>query len=166
MATRQSKKVQNAEVQNAAKPSAASGAPRRSTKVAGSAAGAVKVVPSSVAAGTNLAVIRGVINRIPELRVLASGDEILNLDLTIRGEDGPTESVPVVWVNPPAAAHKLHEGQDVVVLGRIRRRFFRAGGSTGSRTELCAHRIVPSGANAKIRDLLATPIAELFQATR
>lgn len=125
-----------------------------------------KVVQSSIVAGTNLAVIRAVINRVPELRVLASGDEILNFDMTIRGEDGPAESVPVVWINPPAAGHKLGEGQDVVVLGRIRRRFFRAGGSTGSRTELCAHRIVPSGANAKVRDLLGTPIAELFQATR
>jgi single-strand DNA-binding protein len=120
-------------------------------------------VDSSVARGTNIVIVRAVINRVPESRVLASGDDVLAFDMTIRAEGGPAESVPVIWTNPPAAAHNLAEGDDVVVLGAIRRRFFRSGGTTASRTELNASRIVPAGARAKVRSVLESVLGSLAE---
>ena len=53
-----------------------------------------------VPCGTNLVVLRGALRRDPEYRTLPSGDELLSFDLTIREDDLPAETVPVVWLNP------------------------------------------------------------------
>ncbi|CAB4612053.1 unannotated protein [freshwater metagenome] len=136
--------------------------PKKAAPTPGRSGGAIaRTVDSSVARGTNLVIVRAVINRVPESRVLASGDEVFAFDMTIRAEGGPAESVPVIWTNPPAAAHNLAEGDDVVVLGAIRRRFFRSGGTTASRTELNASRIVPAGARAKVRSVLESALGSL-----
>ncbi|MEX1218085.1 MAG: single-stranded DNA-binding protein [Acidimicrobiales bacterium] len=113
-----------------------------------------KEVTEVLPIGTNLVILRGCIRRDPEFRVLPSGDEALSLDLTIQGRDMPNESVPVVWHNPTAAAASLAEGDEIVVIGRIRRRFFRTGGATSSRTEVIAERVVSARAAARIRTLL------------
>ena len=94
-------------------------------------------------AGTNLVVLRGVLSRDPEARQLPSGDALVAYDVTVRPDpaagDAPrAESVPVAWFDPPAAATAMAAGDDVVVVGRVRRRFFRAGGATASRTEVVA----------------------------
>ena len=137
--------------------------PKKGTPTQSRPAGALaRTVDSSVARGTNLVIVRAVINRVPESRVLASGDEVLAFDMTIRAEGGPAESVPVIWTNPPAVAHNFAEGDDVVVLGAIRRRFFRSGGTTASRTELNASRIVPAGARAKVRSVLESALGSLI----
>ncbi len=60
------------------------------------------------------------------------------LDVTVRSDEGPAESVPVAWFEAPAAADGGTVGDEVVVVGRVRRRFFRAGGATASRTEVVA----------------------------
>ena len=114
-----------------------------------------------VPAGSNLVVLRGLIRRDPEFRVLASGDELMSLDLTVRSDEGPAESVPVVWPNPAAAAVKFVEGDDVVVVGRIRRRFFRAGGSTATRTEVHADKILSARSGVRIRSALEPRVEEL-----
>jgi single-strand DNA-binding protein len=95
----------------------------------------------------NLVVLRGALSRPPEARELRSGDLIVSYDVTVPGRDGgPAESVPVVWFAPPAgaAAADLDPGTEVVVVGRVRRRFFRADGSTQSRTEVVADRVLPA----------------------
>ena len=114
-----------------------------------------------VPAGSNLVVLRGLIRRDPEFRVLASGDELMSLDLTVRSGEAPAESVPVVWPNPAAAAVKFIEGDDVVVVGRIRRRFFRAGGSTATRTEVHADKILSARSGVRIRSALEPRVEEL-----
>ena len=114
-----------------------------------------------VPAGSNLVVLRGLIRRDPEFRVLASGEELMSLDLTVRSDDGPAESVPVVWPNPAAAAVKFVEGDDVVVVGRIRRRFFRAGGSTATRTEVHADKILSARSGVRIRTALEPRVEDL-----
>ncbi len=96
------------------------------------------------APGTNLAVLVGSLSRAPEVRVLPSGDEVLTLDVTIRSEGRPTDSVPVAWTGAPAAAGRWSAGDEVLVVGRVRRRFFRAGGVTQSRTEVTATVAVPT----------------------
>lgn len=114
-----------------------------------------------VPVGSNLVVLRGLIRRDPEFRVLASGDDLMSLDLTVRSDDGPAESVPVVWPNPAAAAVKFVEGDDVVVVGRIRRRFFRAGGSTATRTEVHADKILSARSGVRIRTALEPRVEDL-----
>jgi hypothetical protein len=101
--------------------------------------------------GTNLVLLRGEIRHDPEFRVLPSGDEMLTCDLTVRAAGAPAESVPVAWLEPPASAAALGAGDDVVVVGRVHRRFFRTGGTTTSRTEVRADRIVRARATARVR---------------
>lgn len=160
-----------ATTQRSASPSRRGAASTRSTATTQSTAStrstaSVPLITSSastelVPAGSNLVVLRGLIRRDPEFRVLASGDELMSLDLTVRSDEGPAESVPVVWPNPAAAAVKFVEGDDVVVVGRIRRRFFRAGGSTATRTEVHADKILSARSGVRIRTALEPRVEDL-----
>jgi len=94
--------------------------------------------------GTNLALLVGRLSRPPELRTLPSGDELLSLEVTVRPATGPAESVPVAWHGAPSAASSWPAGHAVLVVGRVRRRFFRAGGVTQSRTEVVATTVIPT----------------------
>ena len=94
--------------------------------------------------GMNVVVVRGSLTRPPEERVLANGDRQVGLEVTVRPEGGKAESVPVVWADPPASVLSWEPPAEVVVVGRVRRRFFRAGGSTQSRTEVVAETVVPA----------------------
>src|SRR5690348_6521842 len=102
----------------------------------------------------NIVVVAGRLSSTPVSRVLPSGDEVLNLEVTVPGDDGPAESVPVAWTGPPAWAGDLDTGHPVVVLGRVRRRFFRAGGTTQSRTEVVAEQVVPAGRRRQVAGVL------------
>ena len=86
----------------------------------------------------NVAVVRGTITSAPRERTLPSGDTVTNLEVTTRIAAGAC-SVPVVVHD---AAPPLGQGDEVVVIGRVVRRFFRAGGITQSRTELVATRVL------------------------
>ena len=114
--------------------------------------------------GTNLVVLRGALSREPEVRALPSGSTLVAYELTVRAE-GPdaarAESVPVCWFDPPAAATGFAEGADVVVVGRVRRRFFRAGGATASRTEVVADRVLSARSTARCREAVCRALAQL-----
>jgi single-strand DNA-binding protein len=93
----------------------------------------------------NVVVLQGSLSRPPEARELPSGDLLVNYEVTVpAGEDRRAESVPVCWFDAPAGAVDLEPESEVVVVGRVRRRFFRAGGSTQSRTEVVAQQVVPA----------------------
>jgi single-strand DNA-binding protein len=94
--------------------------------------------------GTNLSVLVGTLSRPAERRELPSGDEVLTLEVTVRPDGLPAESVPVAWLGAPVAAQRWAAGEEVLIVGRVRRRFFRAGGVTQSRTEVVASRAVPT----------------------
>jgi single-strand DNA-binding protein len=96
------------------------------------------------APGTNLSVLVGTLSRPAEVRPLPSGDDVLALEVTVRPEGAPAESVPVAWIGAPAAAARWGVGEEVLVVGRVRRRFFRAGGATQSRTEVAATLAMPT----------------------
>jgi single-strand DNA-binding protein len=66
--------------------------------------------------------------------------------------DHPTGriTVPVAWFDPPAKA-SFEAGAEVVVTGYVRRRFFRSGGATQSRTEVVADTVVPANSRARAR---------------
>ena len=91
----------------------------------------------------NVAVVSGVLSSDAQVRELASGDVVVSYEVTVRVE-GDTSSVPVAWFGAGDKAVLLHEGDAVVAVGSVRRRFFTAGGRTQSRTELVADRVHPA----------------------
>ncbi len=102
----------------------------------------------------NVVVLQGTLSRPAAVRRLPSGDELLALEVTVRPVEGPADTVPVVWPGAPAGAHLLAAGDAVVVSGRVRRRYFRAGGATASRTEVVAESVLPAGQRRRVRTLL------------
>lgn len=113
----------------------------------------------------NIVVLNGVLARPASTTELPSGTRLVGLELTVRCGGGPAESVPVVWFDPPAWATSLDTGADLVVLGRVRRRFFRAGGVTQSRTEVVAARVVRAPARSRVASLLSEATAAIEEAT-
>lgn len=100
----------------------------------------------------NVCIVRGVLSRPPEVRELRSGGVVVEYDVSVAAHDGrPTETVPVVWFEAPEPARQLEPGEVVVVVGRVRRRFFRAGAGVQSRTEVVADKVV-LGRRAKVAE--------------
>lgn len=102
----------------------------------------------------NLAVLVGCLSRDPRRVDLPSGAHLLQLDVTVRDGAGPAATVPVAWFDPPARSSRLVAGREVVVVGEVRRRFFRAGPALASRTEVVAARVEPTSAPAGVRRAL------------
>jgi len=93
---------------------------------------------------TNVAVLIGRLARPAEARDLPSGDRLVSYEVTIPRTTGRAESVPVVWFDAPASAGDYDVDEKVVVVGRVRRRFFQTPGGTQSRTEVVADAVVPA----------------------
>ena len=116
----------------------------------------------------NVVVLRGRVSSEPNLRELGSGSVVMNIDLTTRVNDVNT-SVPLVWFDPPAKA-QFAEGDEVCLVGTVRRRFFRSGGSTQSRTEVVVEHLGRSSDKRSLaaqRKWLASAMgAEAFEGLR
>jgi single-strand DNA-binding protein len=102
----------------------------------------------------NLAVVRGAVSNEPQRRELPSGGAAVQFDVTTRlfADGRPVSvSVPIAWNDPPEAAiGAISAGAEVVVVGTVRRRFFRVGGVTQSRTEVVAESVVPAGRRKQV----------------
>lgn len=103
----------------------------------------------------NVSVIQGRLSSRPTQRVLPSGDCVTQLEVSVYREKAANDTVPVAWINAPKNAEQLDIGTEVLVLGRVRRRFFRAGGFTQSRTEVVAEKVQPFRRNQQAEKLLA-----------
>jgi len=103
----------------------------------------------------NLVVLDGVLAKPAQHRELPSGSRLLTLEVTTRRVDGTAEPAPVAWFDAPAWATSLDEGTSVVVIGRVRRRFFRVGGVTQSRTEVVAERVLRASEVKRARAAMA-----------
>jgi single-strand DNA-binding protein len=114
----------------------------------------------------NLVALHGRLARPAEQRVLPSGSHVVSIELTVRRDGAPAETVPVSWIDAPAWASVLDADAEIVVIGRVRRRFFRAGGVTQSRTEVVAETIVPAASVKRARGALAKAGAQLDDAAR
>ena len=73
----------------------------------------------------NVVLLRGVVERAPEVRQLADGTELAVLDVRTEVASGRA-TAPVAWVTNGQPLPEV--GTEVVVTGHVRRRFFRAGG--------------------------------------
>ena len=113
---------------------------------------------------TNVVVLCGRLSRPAALRSLPSGDQLLELEVSVRREGDRADTAPVVWPDAPASAAALDVEEEVVVVGRVRRRFFRAGGSTQSRTEVIAEVVVPASETRRARAVLARAAEQLAPA--
>jgi single-strand DNA-binding protein len=118
---------------------------------------------STSSTSINLAVLRGTVSSDPLHRELASGDLVVQFDVTtVRSGGGPKVSVPVSWPNPPSADLRALEAElEVLVVGAVQRRFFRAAGLTQSRTEVVAERVVPVRRTRTVSSLLDAAAASL-----
>jgi single-strand DNA-binding protein len=103
----------------------------------------------------NVVVLRGAVKGEPVERALPSGGVVVQFDIATRLEGGSCSAPITITDPPPAVRDVIIDGTCVIVLGGIRRRFFRVGGQTQSRTEVVATRIVPARRRAAIRRLLA-----------
>lgn len=112
----------------------------------------------------NLVALEGRLARPAAERLLPSGSRLLSLEVTVPRPDGPAETVPVAWFEAPATAATWDTNRQVVVVGRVRRRFFRAGGVTQSRTEVVAETVLPATAVQRSRRALAAAAATLESA--
>ena len=107
----------------------------------------------------NIVILHGVLSREPDVRELPSGDHVATFDVTVRDEGLDTDVVPVAWLGASAAAlDRLVAGGEVVVTGRVRRRWFRAGGATQSRTEVQATAVVPARQARKAQQAVDTAL--------
>lgn len=114
-----------------------------------------------MSATTNIAVLRGHLSSPPRVRQLASGDQLVSLELTAKPDEGPADSVPVAWFGAPDPLPAWVAGQEVVVVGRVRRRFFRAGGATASRTEVVATSVLAGNRRAAVAKAVAGALAQV-----
>jgi len=115
----------------------------------------------------NITVLWGTLSSDPIARDLPSGDSLISYEVTTPAPDGGrADTVPVVWFDPPSRLPALGAGDEVVVSGRVRRRFFRpSGGPTVSRPEVVADSVLPGRSRARVGRLLERRIAELADAS-
>jgi single-stranded DNA-binding protein len=108
--------------------------------------------------GLNTVILVGEITSPQVLRTLSNGNIASSFDLATATADGRL-SVPVSMNGESDVAVV---GALVCVLGSVRRRFFRAGGSVTSRTEVIATAVIPLRRKAQIRKALEGPIENLL----
>ncbi len=99
----------------------------------------------------NLVAIRGIVGTAPVARSLTSGVVMSSCDVTTL-INGKSLSVPVSVAGPL----ELELGTPVVVVGSVRRRFFRVGGATQSRTEVTATQVIVATQRRQVAKALAT----------
>jgi single-strand DNA-binding protein len=113
----------------------------------------------------NLVVVRGTLSSDPRHRVLPSGTALLSWEVTTAHAERANDTVPVVSFDPPKTAQTLQAGDEVVVVGSVRRRFFRAGGATASRTEVVATTMVSARQAKMAARAIAAATAPLTEMT-
>ncbi len=91
----------------------------------------------------NMVIVIGNLVKPVEVRNLPSGVSIANFDLVVQQFDGTPDTVPVALFEAPEEALQWEPGGTLLVIGRVRRRFFRVGPSTQSRTEVVAEKAMP-----------------------
>jgi single-strand DNA-binding protein len=117
--------------------------------------------PHTPAADLDLAVVIGTLSSDPVRQDLPSGSHLVRYEVTVRDRT-PADSVPVSWVDP-ARPPAVRAGDRVVVVGRVRRRFFRAGGATRSATEVEARSVARARSIGAAEAALADAAAVVAQ---
>jgi len=85
-----------------------------------------------------------------QVRAWPSGLWRAAFDLQVRAADRSLGTVPVALFDEPEQVSQWATGQELLAIGRVRRRFFRIGGATQSRTEMVAEQVLPLEQNASV----------------
>jgi single-stranded DNA-binding protein len=96
---------------------------------------------STISTALNLSVVCGPCSGAPEIRVLESGTRLATLSIRCPTSGDKATSVPVTVWEPPAWLDTLEPGEVLVVVGRLRRRFYQRPGGVGSRVDVEAETI-------------------------
>jgi single-strand DNA-binding protein len=106
----------------------------------------------------NISVIRGSVRTEPTIRELPGGGVVAQFDVATTTESGGRRlgvSVPIAWHDPTTTQLGiLAGGAEVLVVGAVRRRFFRVGGATQSRTEVVADAVMPMRQHKRVDSAL------------
>lgn len=105
----------------------------------------------------NIVVLQGTLSSQPVERTLSDGRNVMDWVVATETPDGRSKA-PVQWDEPNKRIRDFEEGDEVLVVGHVRTRFFRAGGTTVARTE-----VVASGA---ARPRQASTVARLVAQAR
>jgi len=113
----------------------------------------------------NLVVLAGEVTHDPEPRELAAGVAWqFDIAAIVGGRAEPSARcvVPVNWSQPSdAEIAVVVAGAEVVVIGTVRRRFFRTGGRTVSRTEVIPDRVIPLRRRAAVAKAVAAAAEQI-----
>lgn len=111
----------------------------------------------------NVSILRGRVLSAPTERRLGTGEFATSFDVVTEGESGRM-TVPVNWVTTVKAL--VVEGDDVVIVGKVRRRFFQAGGSVQSRTEVLAETVTAVRRKVAARKAIDAAVADIRRDNR
>jgi hypothetical protein len=103
----------------------------------------------------NIVVLQGTVREEPLTHTLASGKDALSFELSVCAPTGEATRVPVVVIN---ARVDVRLDDELVVIGGVRKRFFRVASATQSRTEVVAAKVVPVRRRAQVQRALEQAI--------
>jgi hypothetical protein len=102
----------------------------------------------------NLGLVWGVCSDAPEVRELTSGRRVATLAIRVKTGAEPATSVPVAVWDPPGWLETVGAGDELVVVGRVRRRFYRGpGGGATAKVELEAEALARARDRRRVRAL-------------
>ncbi len=107
----------------------------------------------------NIVLLQGVLSSEPRSKELPSGDLLTSWEVTT-GLDGEKLSVPVVWFQGPKSIAKVTSGDEVVVVGAVRRRYYHGGQRLQSSTEVVARKWAPASRQAAVSSLVEGALAK------
>ncbi|MFN0092810.1 MAG: hypothetical protein ACKVWR_21455 [Acidimicrobiales bacterium] len=94
-----------------------------------------------------------------------SGEALVSFEVVLEGPGGRREAAPVV-ATPELCGEQGPPPGPVVVIGRVRQRFFRVNGATQSRTEVVAERVVSGADGPEAARALAAAARRVLGAAR
>lgn len=109
--------------------------------------------------GFNRVVVVGEVSSPPVSRDLTDGTVVTTFDIVTTTDAGRV-TVPVSVEGVPSV---VEEGVAVCVVGFVRRRFFKAGASVASRTEVVANVIAPVRRKAQVRKAVESVVDDLSE---
>ena len=110
-------------------------------------------------ADLNIVVLVGEVTSPLVSRTLANGEIASSFDMSTHTEEGRI-SVPVAIEGENAT---VVVGAQLCVVGVVRRRFFRAGSSVSSRTEVLAHSVSVMRRRAQVRKYLTAALDDITE---
>jgi single-stranded DNA-binding protein len=117
-------------------------------------------VSSETSRSCNLVVLEGELSKAVEIRTLPSNVELALLTVRLRGGEGePTRSIAVTVWQPKPTVRELAEGDDVLVIGHVVRRFYAGAQGRSSRTEVVADDVVTPADRRRRRRVLTKAAA-------